>query len=146
MIEVLQKGYRLGDHVLRPARVIIAVTTLYETLGVPKNASQDEIKKAYQARAREPSRPQPGDESAEARFKEVQGAYDVLKDPEKRKQYDQFGANGARPGQGGAASSTSTSATSATSATCSAGSSAAAAAGGRSSGSAASAATTSRRT
>ena len=67
-------------------------TTLYETLGVAKNASQDEIKKAYRKLARQhhPDR-NPGDASAEAKFKEVQTAYDVLSDPEKRKQYDAFG-------------------------------------------------------
>jgi len=78
------------------------VTTPYETLGVAKNASADEIKKAYRKLARQyhPDR-NPGDASAEERFKEVQNAYDLLSDPDKRKQYDTFGANGAGPGFGG---------------------------------------------
>ena len=68
----------------------------YDTLGVAKNASADEIKKAYRklARANHPDA-NGGDAAAEARFKEIQGAYDVLSDPEKRKGYDTFGdANG----------------------------------------------------
>jgi molecular chaperone DnaJ len=75
--------------------------SLYESLGVAKNASQDEIKKAYRKLAREnhPDR-NPGDAAAEARFKEIQSAYDVLKDPEARKQYDAFGTANGRPGQG----------------------------------------------
>ena len=65
---------------------------LYETLGVPKKASAAEIKKAYRKLAREfhPDK-NPGDAAAEDRFKEIQGAYDVLGDPKKRKQYDQVG-------------------------------------------------------
>src|ERR671926_931191 len=78
-----------------------ATKNLYETLGVPKNASQDEIKKAYRKLARQyhPDR-NPGDASAEERFKEVQGAYDLLSDPEKRKQYDTFGSTNGRGGPG----------------------------------------------
>src|ERR1051326_3499973 len=78
-------------------------TNLYDVLGVAKNASQDEIKKAYRKLARQyhPDR-NPGDAAAEARFKEVQGAYDVLGDAEKRKQYDAFGNGRARgAGAGG---------------------------------------------
>jgi molecular chaperone DnaJ len=72
---------------------------LYDALGVSKTASQDEIKKAYRKLAREyhPDR-NPGDKEAEERFKEIQGAYDVLSDPEKRKQYDAFGSADGRVG------------------------------------------------
>jgi len=74
------------------------VATLYDTLGVKKGAPADEIKKAYRKLAAKyhPDK-NPGDASAEEKFKEVQNAYDVLSDAEKRKQYDTFGsANGRR--------------------------------------------------
>jgi molecular chaperone DnaJ len=74
----------------------------YEVLGVAKNASPDEVKKAYRKLARRyhPDK-NPGDKEAEERFKEVQGAYDVLSDPEKRKRYDAFGSANGRGGPGG---------------------------------------------
>lgn len=74
---------------------------LYEVLGVPRTASQDEIKKAYRQLARQlhPDA-NPGDAAAEARFKEVAVAYEVLSDPEKRQRYDTFGPDGLR-GMGG---------------------------------------------
>jgi molecular chaperone DnaJ len=75
------------------------MSSLYDTLGVAKGASDDEIKKAYRKLARK-HHPDAngGDKSAEERFKEVQQAYDVLSDPEKRQQYDRFGAQNGRPG------------------------------------------------
>src|SRR3954470_13992600 len=77
------------------------MSTLYDTLGVKKSASADEIKKAYRKLAREhhPDR-NPGDASAEEKFKEIQHAYDVLGDDDKRKQYDRFGSQNGRPGAG----------------------------------------------
>jgi len=64
----------------------------YQILGVNKNASEKEIKQAYRRLARK-HHPDlnPGDKSAEARFKEMNVAYEVLSNPEKRKKYDQFG-------------------------------------------------------
>ena len=80
----------------------------YETLGVERKAPVDDIRKAYRKLARK-YHPDlnPGDKSAEERFKNVQEAYDVLSDPKKRQMYDQYGFYsdagfaGAGPGAGG---------------------------------------------
>ena len=70
----------------------------YEVLGVSKTASEDEIKKAYRKKAKE-YHPDlhPGDAEAEGKFKEVNEAYEVLSDPEKKSRYDQFGMAGVDP-------------------------------------------------
>ena len=75
---------------------------LYEVLGVPRDASAEQIKKAYRALARQlhPDA-NPGDAAAEARFKEVAVAYEVLSDPEKRQRYDAYGPEGLRGMAGG---------------------------------------------
>jgi DnaJ-class molecular chaperone len=75
----------------------------YEVLGVPRDAAEADIKKAYRKLARQhhPDR-NPGDKQAEARFKEVQEAYEVLSDEKKRKQYDRFGFVGPESAPGGA--------------------------------------------
>jgi curved DNA-binding protein len=71
----------------------------YETLGVPKGASQDDIRKAFRKLARQHHPDVAKDKkTAEAKFKDINEAYEVLSDPEKRQRYDQLGANWDQPG------------------------------------------------
>ncbi len=74
----------------------------YALLGVSKNASPDELQKAYRTLARK-YHPDlnPDDKAAQQKFKDIQKAYDVLNEPEKRKMYDQFGPEFERMGAGG---------------------------------------------
>ena len=76
----------------------------YEVLGVPKNADEAALKKAYRTLAKKyhPDS-NPGDAEAEKKFKEASEAYSVLSDPEKRRQYDQFGHAAFEGGAGGGA-------------------------------------------
>ncbi len=77
---------------------------LYATLGVDRGASADELKKAYRKLAmRYHPDKNPGDEEAEKKFKDISAAYDVLKDEEKRKMYDQYGEAAFSGGGGGGA-------------------------------------------
>lgn len=75
---------------------------LYEALGLQRGASDDEIKKAYRKLAKK-YHPDlnPGDKTAEAKMKEVNAAYEILSDPEKKARYDQFGHAGVDPSYGG---------------------------------------------
>src|SRR6201995_1015596 len=84
----------------------MAKQDFYELLGVGRDASPEDIKKAFRKLAMQyhPDR-NPGDHTAEHRFKELNEAYDVLKDPDRRSAYDRFGhaafENGGRGGPGG---------------------------------------------
>lgn len=71
----------------------VAFRDYYETLGVPRDASNEDIRKAYRKLARENHPDVNKDPGAEDRFKEISEAYEVLRDPDKRKRYDQLGAN-----------------------------------------------------
>jgi len=88
--------YIIGDK-------IMAKRDYYEVLGVNKNATDEELKKAYRKLAKKyhPDANQDNKKEAEAKFKEVNEAYETLSDKQKRNMYDRFGANGPQGGFGG---------------------------------------------
>ncbi|MCI0531846.1 MAG: DnaJ domain-containing protein, partial [candidate division Zixibacteria bacterium] len=73
----------------------------YEILGVDRSATEDDVKKAYRKLAVQyhPDK-NPGNKSAEEKFKEISEAYEVLRDPQKKSKYDQFGHAGVDGGAG----------------------------------------------
>lgn len=81
--------------------IVLSKRDYYEVLGIPRDATEADIKKAYRRLARQyhPDA-NPNDKDAAEKFKEINEAYEVLKDPQKRAQYDQFGHAGVG-GQGG---------------------------------------------
>ena len=86
----------------KEGRLYMAKRDYYEVLEVSRNATGEEIKKAYRQKAMKfhPDR-NPGDKDAEEKFKEAAEAYEVLSDPEKRSRYDQFGHEGVGGAAGG---------------------------------------------
>jgi curved DNA-binding protein len=78
----------------------VASEDYYEALGVPRDASAEDIRRAYRSLARQYHPDINKEPGAEDRFKEISEAYEVLRDPEKRARYDRFGARGG-PGPGG---------------------------------------------
>ena len=80
----------------------MAKRDFYEILGVGKNADEKELKSAYRKLAKQyhPDA-NPGDKTAEAKFKEISEAYDILKDPQKKAAYDRFGHQAFEGGMGG---------------------------------------------
>ena len=85
-------------------RILAEKRDYYEVLGLQKGAGEEEIKKAFRQLAKK-YHPDlnPGDKQAEAKFKEVNEAYEVLSDKEKRQRYDQFGFAGVDPSYGAGA-------------------------------------------
>jgi len=75
----------------------------YETLGIAKNATEDEIKKAYRRLAMKHHPDRNPDAGSEAKFKEAKEAYEMLSDADKRAAYDRYGHAGVDPNTGGGA-------------------------------------------
>ena len=88
--------YLIKPFITQPNRERTNMRDYYEVLGVSKSASDDEIKKAYRSLAKKyhPDM-NPGDKEAEEKFKEVNQAYAVLSDAEKKARYDQYGPEAA---------------------------------------------------